>query len=68
MNSPICSRLVLNDRAAALLPLARSLLRVSDREEHRCLIAQRVIGVKDGHTVLILGCGVSGLLNIEVAK
>ncbi len=30
--------------------------------------AQRVIGVKEGQTVLVLGSGVSGLLNIAVAK
>lgn len=30
--------------------------------------AQRVIGVKGGQTVLVLGSGVSGLLNIAVAK
>ncbi len=30
--------------------------------------AQRLIGVKKGQTVLILGSGVSGLLNIQVAK
>jgi len=29
---------------------------------------QRVIDVRKGHTVLILGCGVSGLLNIQIAK
>jgi L-iditol 2-dehydrogenase len=29
---------------------------------------QRVIGVRKGHTILILGSGVSGLLNIQVAK
>ncbi len=29
---------------------------------------QRVIGVKKNHTVLVLGSGVSGLLNIELAK
>lgn len=28
----------------------------------------RIIGVKKDHTVLILGCGVSGLLNIQLAK
>ncbi len=30
--------------------------------------AQRVIGVKEGQTVLVLGSGVSGLLNIAIAK
>jgi L-iditol 2-dehydrogenase len=29
---------------------------------------QRVIGVKKNHVVLILGCGVSGLMNIQIAK
>src|SRR5512140_2343389 len=29
---------------------------------------QQVIGVKKGQTVLILGCGISGLLNIRIAK
>ncbi len=29
---------------------------------------QRVIGVKEGQTVLVLGCGVSGLMNIVLAK
>lgn len=29
---------------------------------------QRVVGVRAGHTVLVLGSGVSGLLNIQVAK
>lgn len=32
------------------------------------LRGQRVIGVKKGQTVLILGSGVSGLLNVQVAK
>lgn len=32
------------------------------------LRGQRVINVKPGHTVLILGSGLSGLLNIRVAK
>jgi len=30
--------------------------------------AQRVICIKKGQTVLIFGCGISGLLNIQVAK
>lgn len=30
--------------------------------------AQRVMGVKKGHTVLVLGSGVAGLLNIRLAK
>lgn len=33
-----------------------------------CVRAQRVIGVKSQHTVLIMGSGVSGLLNIQLAK
>ncbi len=32
------------------------------------LRGQEAIGVKKGQTVLILGCGISGLLNIRVAK
>ena len=32
------------------------------------LRGQETIGVKKGQTVLILGCGISGLLNIRVAK
>ncbi len=34
-----------------------------------CVVrGQRVIDVKKGHTVLVLGSGVSGLLNIQLAK
>ncbi len=34
-----------------------------------CVVrAQRIIGVKEGQTVLVMGCGISGLLNIEMAK
>ena len=33
-----------------------------------CLRGQRLINLKKHHTVLILGCGVSGLLNIQLAK
>jgi len=32
------------------------------------LRAQRIIDIKESHTVLIFGCGVSGLLNIILAK
>ncbi|OGX39916.1 MAG: hypothetical protein A3G91_02260 [Omnitrophica WOR_2 bacterium RIFCSPLOWO2_12_FULL_50_9] len=47
---------VSNDEGTMIEPLA-------------CAVrAQRVIGVKKGHTVLILGSGISGLLNIQVAK
>ncbi len=28
----------------------------------------RLIGIRENHTVLILGCGVSGILNIQLAK
>ena len=33
-----------------------------------CVRGQKVINVKENHTVLILGSGVSGLLNIQLAK
>jgi len=34
-----------------------------------CVVrAQRMMGVQEGRTVLVMGCGVSGLLNIAVAK
>ena len=34
-----------------------------------CVVrAQRIIDVREGHTVLVMGCGISGLLNIMVAK
>ncbi|MBW6469963.1 MAG: alcohol dehydrogenase catalytic domain-containing protein [Methanosarcinaceae archaeon] len=29
---------------------------------------QRIIGVKEGQTVLVMGCGISGLMNISLAK
>ena len=34
-----------------------------------CVIrAQRIIDVREGQTVLVMGCGISGLLNIVIAK
>jgi L-iditol 2-dehydrogenase len=34
-----------------------------------CVVrAQRIIDVREGQTVLIMGCGISGLLNIAMAK
>jgi L-iditol 2-dehydrogenase len=33
-----------------------------------CIRGQRVVDVKEGQTVLILGSGITGLLNIQVAK
>ncbi len=34
-----------------------------------CVVrAQRIIDVREGQTILVMGCGISGLLNIEVAK
>ena len=33
-----------------------------------CIRGQNVIGVKEGHTLLVLGSGISGLLNIQLAK
>lgn len=34
-----------------------------------CVVrAQRIIGVREGHTVLVMGSGVSGLLNIRLAQ
>ncbi len=34
-----------------------------------CVVrAQRIIDVREGQTVLVMGCGISGLLNIRIAK
>lgn len=33
-----------------------------------CIRGQRIIDIKPGQEVLILGCGISGLMNIETAK
>src|SRR3989338_566693 len=33
-----------------------------------CIRGQRLLNLNKNHTVLILGCGVSGLLNIQLAK
>lgn len=34
-----------------------------------CVVrAQRIIDVREGQTVLVMGCGISGLLNIGIAK
>ncbi len=32
------------------------------------ILGQRQIGIKEGHTVLVIGAGVSGLLHIRIAK
>ncbi|MBW2989280.1 alcohol dehydrogenase catalytic domain-containing protein [Candidatus Woesearchaeota archaeon] len=33
-----------------------------------CVRGQNLVGIKEGHTVLVLGSGVSGLMNIQLAK
>lgn len=57
------------DHGTYLLPETVSFEEGTLIEPLACAVrAQRLIGVKEGQTVLILGSGVSGLLNIQVAK
>jgi L-iditol 2-dehydrogenase len=57
------------ERGTYALPDAMSYEEGTMIEPLACVVrAQRVIGVKKGQTVLVLGSGVSGLLNIRLAK
>ena len=57
------------DRGTYLLPKEVSYEEGTMIEPLACVVrAQRIINVKKGETVLILGSGVSGLLNIRLAK
>ncbi|MCX5666464.1 MAG: alcohol dehydrogenase catalytic domain-containing protein [Candidatus Omnitrophica bacterium] len=57
------------DRGVYLLPEHLSFAEATMIEPLACALrGQRVIGVKKGAIVMVLGCGVSGLLNILVAR
>ena len=57
------------EKGTYILPDAISYEEATMIEPLACTVrAQRIIGVKDGQTILILGSGVSGLTNIELAK
>ena len=57
------------DKGVYLLPSGVSYEEGTMIEPLACAIrGQRVIGIKKSHTVLILGSGVSGIMNIELAK
>lgn len=52
-----------------LLPESASYEEGTMIEPLACVIrAQRIMGIKKGQTAIVMGCGVSGLLNIAVAK
>ena len=57
------------DTGVYVLPEAVSYVEGTMIEPLACAVrGQRVIGVKKGQTVLVLGSGVSGLMNIQLAK
>lgn len=57
------------ERGTYLLPDKVSYEEATMIEPLACAVrGLRVIGLKKNHTVLVLGCGVSGLLNIKLAK
>jgi L-iditol 2-dehydrogenase len=60
---------VLVEKGAYLLPESISYDQSTFIEPLACVIrSQRLAGLKDGHSVLVLGCGMSGLLQIQLAK
>ena len=60
---------VLIERGAYLLPSSVSHDRSTFIEPLACVVrSQRLAGVKGGQSVLVLGCGMSGLLQIQLAK
>jgi L-iditol 2-dehydrogenase len=60
---------VLVEKGAYLLPESISYDRSTFIEPLACVVrAQRLAGLKEGQSVLVLGCGMSGLLQIQLAK
>ncbi len=60
---------VLVERGAYLLPDSISYDQATFIEPLACVVrAQRLAGLKEGQSVLVLGCGMSGLLQIQLAK
>ncbi len=57
------------ERGAHLLPPSLSFDQATFIEPLACVLrSQRLAAVKAGHAVLVLGCGMSGLLQIQAAK
>ncbi|MCM8775538.1 MAG: alcohol dehydrogenase catalytic domain-containing protein [Candidatus Omnitrophica bacterium] len=57
------------DRGVYVLPDSVSYEEGTFIEPLACVVrGQNIIGIKKGHTVLVLGSGVSGLMNIQLAK
>jgi L-iditol 2-dehydrogenase len=60
---------ILVERGAYLIPETISYDQATFIEPLACVVrAQRLAGLQEGRSVLILGCGVSGLLHIQLAK
>jgi L-iditol 2-dehydrogenase len=60
---------VLIEKGAYLLPPSISYDMSTFIEPVACVVrSQRLAGLKDGQSVLVLGCGMSGLLQIQLAK
>ncbi len=60
---------VLVERGAYLLPASVSYDQSTFIEPLACVVrAQRLAGLKRGQSVLVLGCGMSGLLHVQLAK
>ena len=60
---------ILVEHGAYLLPEALSYDRSTFIEPLACVVrAQRLAGLREGRSVLILGCGMSGLIHIQMAK
>jgi L-iditol 2-dehydrogenase len=60
---------ILIDNGSFLLPDHVTYDQSTFIEPLACAVrAQRLAGIKDGQTVLVLGCGMSGLLHVKLAK
>ena len=60
---------ILVERGTYLLPETLSYDQATFIEPLACVVrAQRLAGLQEGHSVLVLGCGMSGLLHIQLAK